>query len=126
MRDLTWLISITLLTALGSCVPISPAVGGLGGPSHAITIHPATPSVQMGGTVKFWIEITHHDGSKSVGKAGDYKWSSSNPAIGAMDSLGQFSAFAPGQTEIAAIEKSDERVQDYTVATVTNGAASEP
>jgi uncharacterized protein YjdB len=89
-----------------------------GGPGHSIVVQPFAPLLRPGGSMQLTVVRLNHDGTQSTANARDYGWSSSNPSVGTVNRDGLLTGLAVGQTEIACIERGDNRVQAYIVATV--------
>ena len=95
--------------------------GGLdlfGGPGHSIYLQPSAPLVRPGGSVQLTAVLVDRHGNQSAADPRDFQWSSSNPAVGTANRDGLFTALAVGQSEIACIERGDNRVQAYMIVTV--------
>ena len=101
-----------------------PGYGVFGAPGHGLWIESQTGyfAARPGNTIQLSAVKVYRDGGREVANPRDYKWSSSNPAVGTIDANGLFTAMALGQTEIACIERGDDRVQAYQIVTVDWGA----
>lgn len=106
--------AVALLLTFPGCV----GTLGLFGPGHSIRVEPLNPLVRPGSFVQLTVIRVNRSGTESAANPRDYDWSSSNPAVGTMNRDGIFTALAAGQTEIACIERGDNRVETYIVATV--------
>lgn len=110
---------VTVLLVLVGCGV--PGYDIYGAPGHSLWIQSQVGYflVRPSNTLQLSAVKVYPDGGLVTANPRDYKWSSSNPAVGTIDRNGLFTAIAEGQTEIACIEKGDDRVQAYEIVTVT-------
>lgn len=109
------LIAVLCLVTLPGCVGTFDL---LGGPGHSIRVEPANPLARPGTTMQLAVIRVNRNGTEAPANPRAYEWSSSNPSVGTVNRDGLFAALAVGQTEIACIERSDNRVEAYLIATV--------
>lgn len=115
------LYAVTVLAVLTGCgVPY----GVFNPPGHDLILYSQTSyfATHPGNTIQLIAVKAYPDGRRVTANPHDYKWSSSNPAVGTINADGLFTALTVGQTEIACIEKGDDRVQAYQIMTVDWGA----
>lgn len=95
LRSYLFALIINILTGCGS--------GGLGGiEGEGIVdaeILPSDPTLIQGGTLQFSLQVYHEDGGSDV-THNNIDWSSSDPAVATIDSLGIATAIAVGTTTI--------------------------
>lgn len=96
--------------------------GSLGASLTAISLSPATPSLPVGATQQFTARATDSKGATVSDIT--FTWSSSDPAVAAIDSRGIATGLAPGTTAITAGAASVS--SQPVLLTVTNQIAGAP
>lgn len=96
--------------------------GALGASFAAISLSPATPSLPVGATQQFTARATDSKGATVSDVT--FIWSSSNPAVAAIDSRGLATGLAPGAATITAGAAGVS--SQPVVLTVTNQVAGAP